>query len=194
MDIKILSKLLVVLFFIANSLLYSGSTGKIVGKVVDAETGEALIGVNVIVMGTNRGAATDIDGFYQIINIPPGVYNIKFSQLLCTQVITYAKNPTTNHWLAFPNPCEVPEGWETSAEKPDNLLEVGVATQQLTQESIQNLSNGWNLLGTGTNIDDLSIFNSAKILWKWDGDAKKMGGLLSRSHISKSHKLKLSNR
>ena len=81
MNLKILSKLLVILLLITSNLLYSGSSGKIVGKVVDAETGEALIGVNVIVLGTNRGAATDVDGFYQIINIPPGVYNIKFSAI-----------------------------------------------------------------------------------------------------------------
>ena len=81
MNLKILSKLLVILLLITSNLLYSGSSGKIVGKVVDAETGEALIGVNVIVLGTNRGAATDVEGFYQIINIPPGVYNIKFSAI-----------------------------------------------------------------------------------------------------------------
>jgi len=59
--------------------LYAGTTGKIAGRVVDANTGEPLIGVNVVISGTSMGAATDIDGNYFIINIPPGIYEIKAS-------------------------------------------------------------------------------------------------------------------
>jgi len=81
LNIKILSKLLVVLLILTNNLLFAGSSGKIVGKVIDTESGEPLIGVNVLVLGTNLGAATDVDGFYQIINVPPGVYKIRFSAI-----------------------------------------------------------------------------------------------------------------
>lgn len=80
MSAKTLSKFLFILLF-TSSLLYGGTTGKIVGKVVDAETGEPLIGANVIILGTNLGAATDIDGFYQIINVSPGTYSLKFSEM-----------------------------------------------------------------------------------------------------------------
>ena len=37
--------------------LLAGTTGKIVGKVTDAESGEPLIGVNIIIEGTMMGAA-----------------------------------------------------------------------------------------------------------------------------------------
>ena len=79
MDSKTLSKLLFVFSLFAGSVLLAGTTGKIVGRVVDAETGEGLIGANVLLLGTNSGAATDIDGYYQIINVPPGSYGLKFS-------------------------------------------------------------------------------------------------------------------
>lgn len=36
------------------------------GKVLDAESGEGLIGVSVVVMGTERGAVTDIDGVFSL--------------------------------------------------------------------------------------------------------------------------------
>lgn len=36
------------------------------GRVVDRNTGEALIGVNVIVKGNATGTATDIDGYYSL--------------------------------------------------------------------------------------------------------------------------------
>lgn len=41
------------------------------GKVTDAETGEALIGATVTVVGTTRGASTDIDGNFGV-EIPTG--------------------------------------------------------------------------------------------------------------------------
>ncbi|HLF19782.1 MAG TPA: TonB-dependent receptor [Bacteroidota bacterium] len=56
--------------------LYAGTTGKITGFVKDRNTGEALIGVNVRLEGTTLGAATDIDGRYNILNIPPGEYSV----------------------------------------------------------------------------------------------------------------------
>lgn len=43
-------------------LITFAQTGKIVGKVIDLETGEILIGANVIVGGTQLGAATDLNG------------------------------------------------------------------------------------------------------------------------------------
>jgi hypothetical protein len=65
------------IIFTINSL--AGTTGKISGKITDATTGEPLIGANVIIMGTNLGAATDFDGNFFIINIPPGKYEVKAS-------------------------------------------------------------------------------------------------------------------
>ncbi len=61
------------------SLSYSGTTGKIAGKIVDAQTSEVLVGVNVLIEGTTLGAASDVDGNYFIINIPPGTYTLKAS-------------------------------------------------------------------------------------------------------------------
>ena len=67
------------------SLLWSGTTGKITGIITDKKTGEPIIGANVIVMGTSLGAATDQNGQYTILYVPPGVYNVNIS------VIGYAK-------------------------------------------------------------------------------------------------------
>jgi hypothetical protein len=55
----------------------AGTTGKIDGTVKDASTGEPLPGVNVILDGTTMGAATDLNGYYFILNVPPGIYSVK---------------------------------------------------------------------------------------------------------------------
>ncbi len=54
-----------------------GTTGKIAGRVTDLTTGEGLPFVNVVIEGTSLGAASDVDGYYSVINIPPGVYSVK---------------------------------------------------------------------------------------------------------------------
>lgn len=54
----------------------AGTTGKISGTVIEEATGEPMIGVNVLVEGTTYGAATDLEGYYHILNIPPGTYTV----------------------------------------------------------------------------------------------------------------------
>ncbi len=66
-----------ILLITSSSVLFAGTTGKLTGKVVDSKTNEPLPFVNIIIVGTNMGAATDIDGNYTILNIPPGTYSVK---------------------------------------------------------------------------------------------------------------------
>ena len=75
----ILSFLLLAILF--SSKVYAGTTGKLTGKVTDATTNEPLIGTNVVIVGTNMGAAADAQGNYFILNIPPGTYQVKATQI-----------------------------------------------------------------------------------------------------------------
>lgn len=54
---------------------------KINGKVIDANTGDPLPGANVMIKGTSMGAATAVDGEYNIYKVPPGTYTIQFSYI-----------------------------------------------------------------------------------------------------------------
>lgn len=83
---------LLALVLMAHLVAFAGQTGKIAGRVVDAATGEPLIGANVVLQGTMLGASTDIDGFYTINNIPPGKYSvvvnfIGYRRLVTTDVV-----------------------------------------------------------------------------------------------------------
>jgi len=53
------------------------ASGKIRGKVTDAGTGEPLVGANVVVVGSQMGAATNVSGEYVILNVPAGTYTLK---------------------------------------------------------------------------------------------------------------------
>ena len=54
-------------------------TGKIAGQATESSTGEALPGVNVSISGTTQGAITDADGYYFIVNVRPGSYDLRAS-------------------------------------------------------------------------------------------------------------------
>ncbi len=72
-------------------LLYSGN-GKISGRVTDSQTNEPLIGVTVMIdtvwvsghpyaQNPKLGAVTNENGYFAILNVPPGFYNVKASMV-----------------------------------------------------------------------------------------------------------------
>lgn len=69
------------LFLVLPLILIAGTAGKISGRVVDAGTGEPLVGVDVYIDELRMGGATDLDGTYFILNVPPGTYDVEVSMI-----------------------------------------------------------------------------------------------------------------
>ncbi|MDP2208698.1 MAG: TonB-dependent receptor [Bacteroidota bacterium] len=67
---------LFILLFVVVSISFAQTTGKINGKIIDKESREVLIGVNVMLEGTTLGTVTDVDGNYVMLNVPVGTYNL----------------------------------------------------------------------------------------------------------------------
>ena len=69
-----------ILFFAAAfapaTLRSQVSTGKVTGVVTDQSTGEPLAGVSVVIEELERGAITQDNGRYFIVNVPPGTYTV----------------------------------------------------------------------------------------------------------------------
>ena len=78
-----MSKIMMIWMLIISmqSPLIAGVTGKIAGRVIDAENGEGLPGVNIVVDGTILGAQTDLEGDYYITNVAPGEFDITASMI-----------------------------------------------------------------------------------------------------------------
>ena len=72
--------LLTILVLLWTAPAAAQTTGKIAGRVTDAQ-GEPLIGVNVRIDGTTRGASTDVEGRYFILNVDPGTVAVVASYL-----------------------------------------------------------------------------------------------------------------
>jgi outer membrane receptor protein involved in Fe transport len=72
------------------SLAQDRTAGKIIGSVIDSETNEPIIGANVILEGTTKGAASDVKGEFVIHAIEPGTYTLVVS------VVSYARQRVEN--------------------------------------------------------------------------------------------------
>jgi hypothetical protein len=71
MNLKLLIGVIFYLFLSVNYTYSQVNEGSINGIVIDSETGETLIGVNVVLEGISKGTATDIDGEYILKAISP---------------------------------------------------------------------------------------------------------------------------
>ena len=54
-------------------------TGSLSGSIHDEQTGEEIVGANILLVDTKLGATTDIDGKYVIRNVPAGTYTLRVS-------------------------------------------------------------------------------------------------------------------
>jgi len=68
---------LILLF--AATFIVATEYGNISGRIVDSQTNQPLIGATVLLVGTNRGAQTDVDGKFTIPRVPPGSYTLKIT-------------------------------------------------------------------------------------------------------------------
>jgi outer membrane receptor protein involved in Fe transport len=86
----------ILLALVAGSV-FAGTTGKIAGFLRDKDNREPLIGVNVEVVGTNLGAASDADGFFFVNNVQPGEYVLRLSYLGYQTVEVQNVSVTVDH-------------------------------------------------------------------------------------------------
>ena len=70
-----------VLLCVGATIAYGATTGAISGVITDSQTGEPVVGATVMIMGTNLGASTDVDGRYTILNVPVGTYTLQISSV-----------------------------------------------------------------------------------------------------------------
>jgi Carboxypeptidase regulatory-like domain/TonB dependent receptor-like, beta-barrel/TonB-dependent Receptor Plug Domain len=61
------------------SLFAQLNTGKVEGIIRDKDTGAPLSGAQVIIDGTRLGNVSNADGYYFILNIPPGLRSVTFT-------------------------------------------------------------------------------------------------------------------
>jgi outer membrane receptor protein involved in Fe transport len=81
MKIKGTIPFIIFLILVESITVPAQGAGSISGVVTDKSNNETLIGANVLIVGTTNGASTDIDGYYQVKGLTPGLYNLRISYI-----------------------------------------------------------------------------------------------------------------
>ena len=125
--------------------------GKLAGTVRDRANGEPLIGANIVVKGTKLGAATDLNGEYFILNVPPGDYEVSASMLgyqtVTQQEVAFHINRTTT--LEFVLQESTIQGQEVVivAQRPDVQREKTSTSEIVRASEVQELPGITDMMG-----------------------------------------------
>jgi len=162
--------LVFVAFFVVTHSAKAAVTGKIAGVIVDARTGEPLPGANVLIEGTDRGAACDADGYYYIIRLEPGIYNVQarmmgYKNVTKTEVRVMSGHTTPLNFELEPT-VVVGEGVVVQAEREVVKMDLAGSSLSADKSEIEavplvsdvtqylNLQagiDGWSVRGGGIN-------------------------------------------
>jgi outer membrane receptor protein involved in Fe transport len=122
-----------IIFMALPFILFAGTVGKISGRIVDAATSDPLVGVDVYIPVLRTGGATDEDGYYFILNVPPGSYDVEASMIgYCPEIrkgVTVIVDRTTylNFELAY-TIIEIDKPVVVIAEKP--VIEIDMTSKE----------------------------------------------------------------
>ncbi len=110
---------------------FSQDGGTIRGTIKDTKTKEDIIGATILIQGINKGAATDVNGFFSFGKIPAGSYSLKVSfvgyESKIYEGVKVAANQVTELNLSL-------------AEESATLAEVKVVAQKLTNTEVSVIS------------------------------------------------------
>lgn len=123
---------------------YAGQTGKIAGRVTDAATGETLPGANIVIEGTTLGAASDVDGDYIILNVPPGTYTLvasmlSYGDMRVTKVRVSVDQTTRIDFKLQPTTLELGETIVVEAKQPLIQKDMTATASSVSAEEIQQM-------------------------------------------------------
>lgn len=100
-------KIMFILLALLSPFLQAQEYGTLRGTVTDQETGEPLISANLLLVGSKRGAATDVNGKFVFLNVPAGTHEISVSYIGYEQVtkknVIIAADSTTEINVSLPS-------------------------------------------------------------------------------------------
>ncbi len=125
------------LLFIATSVFSQKYT--LSGYIKDKESGEELLGANILVKDKNIGTTTNAYGFYSL-SLPSGKYEITYSFIgysEITETINLNSNQTRN--ISLENSAIITQEVIVSGEKNKNVEDSKMSVIKLPVESIKTL-------------------------------------------------------
>lgn len=136
--------LFAIVFTLATLQVFSQQS-IISGTVIDDATGEALIGVAVVIEGTTIGSATNLEGQFQI-KANPGTYNLKasfisFSLVVINDVVVNEGEPTIVGSIRLKSAAELLKAVEITAKAVKNTEAALVTMKRKSANVIDGVSS-----------------------------------------------------
>lgn len=133
---------LLVLLFILFPLASQGQqTGQISGTVT-SESGEPLIGVNILVENTSVGTATNINGEFHIEGLQPGSYTLRVSYvgyITSRRSVAVQAGQLSSLEIVLDRMLDMP-GITLIGQQPDRLERVPGSAAIVTEQQIQTVA------------------------------------------------------
>lgn len=148
---KNLSKPILYFIFYFLGIVHSFGQHNISGKVFTLGGKEAIIGANVYIPELRTGTSTDVNGFYQIKNLPTGVFTLQ---------VSYVSFKTITQKVSVKNISIQNFEMENAATSLEEVVITGAGIKTLVKESslpIAALSKTQWLQGTSTNLVDAIV-------------------------------------
>ncbi|MCF8461013.1 MAG: TonB-dependent receptor [Flavobacteriales bacterium] len=139
---RILTQSITICLLLLSIVAQAQQTGKIKGFVYEKETGEPVLFTNVIVKGTTLGAATDVNGYYTITNVPVGEQTVQITYLgydTLTSSITVDDDRIASLNLYLTKSSVKLSEVQISADRQEALTEVRTSVTKLTPKEMKQI-------------------------------------------------------
>jgi outer membrane receptor for ferrienterochelin and colicin len=120
-----------IVFLFLSFASFAQQTGVIRGTIKDVKSKEDIIGATVLIQGSTKGAATDVNGFFTFGKLAVGTYSLKIS------FVGYQSKIYENVKVEAD---QVTDLNLTIAEESSTLAEVKVVAQRLTNTEVSVMS------------------------------------------------------
>ncbi len=138
---KYLQTLTTIIAVLMLSTVIQAQQGSVTGT-VQSQSGEILIGVNIIIDGTTTGTTTDINGTYTLADLNPGSYTIVASYVgfeRAKKQVEVRANETTRADFVLNRSFDMPQ-IELIGQRPQRLDRVPGSAAVVTEQQIIDIA------------------------------------------------------
>jgi outer membrane receptor protein involved in Fe transport len=119
---------------------WSANFGKVSGRVVDKASGEPLPGANIIIQGSTLGAVSDTQGYFVVLQVPPGLYSVQakvlgYAPMRIDQVVV-ATNRIATLAFALTQTSLVAEAVEIIGQRPVIEKDITATSRSVSDRDI----------------------------------------------------------
>ncbi|HVO76019.1 MAG TPA: TonB-dependent receptor [Ignavibacteriaceae bacterium] len=128
-------------------LTFAQENGTVYGRITDAQTNEPLPFANILIIGTNYGAASNENGFFRIEGVPYNTYQIRasvvgYNSLTKTDIIVQAGKPAAVNFELAEQVIQLENVVVTGDYFSNNPLEVN-SIRNFSYEEIRRSPGGF---------------------------------------------------